>query len=446
MESDPVSGTTAELHRASATQGNAPLRFVSLMFLLVVATQKLAVPGGSNVEVPFLIVSLGLGVLAVRGHVRISGHRLATFCLAMALLIGVAVYPGRKATSTPTGLIYLILLYSPFVLHINVDATGYTRFLRNIQFGSLAVATFVYIGWLMQLVGLKPLSLESVVPDSMLFQHYVYEQPIFWGSRFLKPNGFLMLETSFTSQFLAMSAVIELVLLKRPLYFAYLIIATVVTFGGTGLLLLIAAAPIAIFYLNRRTLILLGLTLPIVLGVAYGSGVVHNVVQRSGEAQEDNSSANGRFVLPFVYTADVLSSDVTTLLVGLGPGNADGNVDTRNMVLNPFTKLLTEYGVVAGLIFFIWFSAVVVLSGAPGVIIVMVLTQFAILNGSLLVPVVIYYCLFFCSLLRVRPQESQLFSHASEKIATGPKASSVAALEHIPSLPTRDGIHRGPRV
>ena len=121
------------------------------------------------------------------------------------------------------------------------------------------------------------------MPERIVYLHYNYIQPIHWGSPWMKPNAIFFLETSHISQFIAMAIVIELTCFFRLRYLAFFGAALLSTFGGTGMLTLLASLP---FVLGRvpKGVILAGiLLLPVFYLGADAIGLLDNVKNRSTE-------------------------------------------------------------------------------------------------------------------------------------------------------------------
>jgi hypothetical protein len=119
-----------------------------------------------------------------------------------------------------------------------------------------------------------------------------------------------------------------------------------------------------------------------------------NFATRSNElGADDTSSGRGRFIEPYLFMADRLSSDPRTLESGLGPGNGKLDTDrTGQLVMNPVVKATVEYGLVVGVMWMLFLHYCVLRTGMPFVVAVVAIIQYDFLNGALLVPLHLLYC------------------------------------------------------
>jgi hypothetical protein len=202
-----------------------------------------------------------------------------------------------------------------------------------------------------------------------------------------------MLEASHTSQLLAMGAVIEICVFRRLWAIVALVCAQLASFGGTGVVLLLACAPLFPFYLPRRTMLaLLGAAVLIVAGASQ-TAVWHNFSNRTAELSKPNSSGNGRFVEPYRFMVETLASSPSAVVSGIGPGNGKESTDrSEQLVMNPLVKAIVEYGLFVGILWMVFIHGCVLRTAAPGIVAVAVLIQYDFLNGSLLVPIHLVYC------------------------------------------------------
>lgn len=357
-----------------------------------VLTQKLALPG--NIELPLLALTGGIAVLVWRRRAVLSPNRLMLFvALAGAISIEQAAFAARRDVSLPAMLIALTL-YIMFVFVIPLERPQILQILRRFQVIVLFIAAMVGIDWAFQFARQPMPNFETFAPAAYLYQAYNYIQPLTWGAAYMKPNGFFMLEASHTSQLLAMGLVLEICLFRRWAYIAALIVAQLASFGGTGFVLLLASLVFVVpFYVRGRTLGLLVLLFVVAAAGASQTPVWHNFSKRTGEFTTKHSSGNGRMVEPYVFMADRIANNRRILVSGMGPGN--GKLDTNRtseLVINPITKAVVEYGLVAGLLWMLLLHLSVIRTAAPGVAAFVVLVQYDFLNGALIVPIHIVYC------------------------------------------------------
>ena len=389
----PATTATATASDAdTAPRDRFTINVMTAILWLSVLTQKLALPG--NIEIPLLVLGGGIAVLVWRGRAAISPMRLLVFvALAGVIAIEQAMFAASRDVSLPAMLIALAL-YAMFVFVVPLDRPQILLVLRRFQWVALFIAAMVAIDWAFQLAGHAMPDFEAFAPPSAIYQSYNYIQPLSWQAAYMKPNGVFMLEASHTSQLLAMGLVLEICLFRRWLYVVAFITAQLASFGGTGFVLLLSSLLFVVpFYLRGRTLVLVLVLLAVAAAGASQTPIWHNFAKRSGELDTKHSSGNGRMVEPYVFMADRISNNRRTLVSGIGPGNGKLDLDrTTELVINPISKAVVEYGLFAGLIWILLLHVSVIRTRAPGVAAFVVLVQYDFLNGALIVPIHLVYC------------------------------------------------------
>jgi len=377
---------------AAASGARFTVNVLTAMLWLSVLTQKIAF--GSNIELPLIVLGGGIALLVARGRAFISLSRLIVFvALAGAIAVEQALFAANRSASLPAMLVALFL-YSAFVFVVPIERPQILLVLRRFQHVALFIAAMAGVDWAFQLTGRPMPSFETFVPADALYQAYNYIQPLHWQAAYMKPNGFFMLEASHTSQLLAMGLVLEICLFRRWRYVVAFIIAQLASFGGTGFVLLLASLVFVVpFYLRGRTLALLGLLLVVAAAGASQTPVWHNFATRSAEFGTKHSSGHGRMVEPYLFMVDRIANNRRTMVSGMGPGN--GKLDTERtseLVINPISKAVVEYGLFAGVIWMVLLHLTVLRTRAPGVAAFVVLVQYDFLNGALIVPIHLVYC------------------------------------------------------
>ena len=392
----PASASVEAIETTAAPAAAASDRFtinvLTAILWISVLTQKIALPG--NIELPLLALAGGIAVLIWRRRALLSPNRLMLFvALAGAIAIEQAAFAVRRDVSLSAMLVALAL-YALFVFVIPLERPQILQVLRRFQTVVLFIAAMVGLDWAFQFAGRPMPSFDAFVPPAYLYQAYNYIQPLTWGAAYMKPNGFFMLEASHTSQLLAMGLVLEICLFRRWAYIAALVVAQLASFGGTGFVLLLASLLCVVpFYVRGKTLLLLVLLLVVAAAGASQTPVWHNFSKRSGELTTEHSSGNGRMVEPYTFMADRIANNRRTLVSGIGPGNGKLDLDrTSQLVINPISKAVVEYGLVAGLLWMLLLHLSVIRTAAPGVAAFVVLIQYDFLNGALIVPIHLVYC------------------------------------------------------
>lgn len=372
------------------------LRMGCAALAILILTQKIAFP--PIIEFGFYSTYALVMMVVVRSIGIIDPVRLIGYVVVMTTCVLVTLLSPLHPNFSVNAVVFLVIMHLPFIVVVNVRRTFYLKLIRCLQWIGIIVATFVYLQWLQQIVGMKMISIEDIVPKEFLFPGYNYIQKVNYFSQYYKPNGFVMLETSHTSQLLAITVIIELCLFRRLSTLAYLFIAQLSTLGGTGMIMTLAALPFVLRYVGVKLVIAGFVILPLALAMAAHTGLLDNAIGRSSEFGKPNTSGNGRFVAHFVVAAKSASVDADHALFGIGAGNVSPFVNDTTTVFLPLTKLSIEYGIPAALLFTVWLAYCLFTSGVPLIVTWPVFVLFNMIGGALLIPINTYYGLLLTSL------------------------------------------------
>jgi hypothetical protein len=205
-----------------------------------------------------------------------------------------------------------------------------------------------------------------------------------------------------------MAIIIELSCFFRLRYLAFLGAALMTTFGGTGMLMVLASLP---WILGRvpKGLIVAGLVaLPIAYYSADSIGLLDNMKNRSTEFNARGTSGNLRFVRPMEAVAQAMAGDEIELLFGKGAGSMPKGSSIRgaHFAWAPYAKVFVEYGIIA---FTAWALLIITAMfghGVPFAVSWAVFLQYQFMNGSLNVPLhTIYACLLAASIIVTKQRE-----------------------------------------
>jgi hypothetical protein len=387
----------ADISAALTQQERQFVMLASAAITFLILTQKIVI--GANIEIGVLAVWPFTVWAFLRGYSTISTPRLLGYLLASAAIIGVSTANASGEHFSTSSMLFLVGLHFPFFFVANVRRVVYLGILKNFQWVCLFIAGMVYFQWAQQAAGFTMLDMGHYIPDKYMFLHYNYIQKISYFSRWYKPNAFFMLETSHTSQLLAIGVIIEVVMFRRWWLMIWLLLAIIMTFGGTGTVMLIATLPFLIPYLSRRIIIAGAAATPILLLLAAKLGYLSNALGRTQEFNTQGTSGQGRFIAPFQILHDTLVGIPRSAFWGIGAGTVSPYQHHITDMMNPIAKSVVEYGVPAGLTWFIWFHACVFSSRVPFAIMWVVLFQFDWTGGGMLVPIQTYYCLFICAMI-----------------------------------------------
>lgn len=407
-------------------------RFVRGVFITMIGFivgQKLATPG-LNVEFGVFFVT-GFTIWAfVRGYLEVSLARLLGFVVVNVGAMLVTLIGHAADDFSLPSLMLLVFLHLPFVLRAPVRRDVYVMILKRFQLIALFIASMVFLQWAEQGLGMRMTNLEDYVPRDWLFHFYNYVQKVNFYSRWYKPNGIFMLEASHTSQLLAMGLVIEVCILKRMTIILTLLLGLVMTYAGTGTIMVLLSLPFIATYLSRRTIVGGLVSLPVALLVAWQLGFLANAIGRTAEIAQPGTSGSGRLVAPFEILARTLTNIPSTIYYGLGPGVMNPFFSSITDVLNPTAKIITEYGLPVGVLWLVWFHFCTFTARVPAVITCVVLIQYDFTGGGLLVPVQTYYCLLLTAMIVPAPARSGIVP-LRPVMARGRRTGEIAAAQRI---------------
>ena len=423
--------TVDEIRSTALSPGETEIvKWTGLAFSFLVVFQKIAV--GPNIEVGFFFIFALILWLVYRRHAVLIPLRAISYLLICTLMIAFAVYsPLRPEFSVPA-LIFMIFMHVPFLFRVNISRIAYLRIVLTFQNLALLMASMVFFQWAQQAAHMPMISMGSYIPESWFLFHYNYIQKVGFYSVWYKPNAFFMLETSFTSQLLAMSLLFEIALFRRPWRILYIGVAQIMTFGGTGILILAAGMLVCVFYMRTKQVIILACAVPVMFFVALPLGVVHNAIGRTSEISRPGTSGNGRLMAPVQVATETATSSLDRAIFGVGPGLDSPFKRYKQEVLNAPAKLVVEYGVPVAIFWLCWFLGCMFVSGVPVIVIWAMFLQYIPLQGCLIVPLMTYYVLVMAGLFRptrydeperarpsVIPREGRRWMQLSPALGTG---------------------------
>ena len=199
-------------------------------------------------------------------------------------------------------------------------------------------------------------ALSRFVPKSFLLQGYYYDEHYpMWYDVFQRPNGLFFLEPSFFSFFTASAAIIEITYFKRPALIALMTMATIFSFGGTGLTMLVVAAPLLLARQSPRLALPLVIVGIVGLVSALMLGADLPLLSRMNELDAGGASGSMRLVVPLNRLIELLS-DPSYLFTGTGAGSTTSDLGSAW----PMLKLTKEYGIITMFAFMLLYASVFV--------------------------------------------------------------------------------------
>jgi hypothetical protein len=361
------------------------LAFVG-MILAVTVLQRFGLNLGSYSLNAGMVAMFGLLVVAGLTRVlAVSPRRLVLYgiCISVALVSALI----NETTSSLSSLALLAVMYLPFIF-VLTPASHLPPGRANDIFLDVAVlcaiagvaqfyGQFLFHGdWLFDFTPYVPSALRG--PSGY--------NTVIWAGGSLKSNGFFFREPSGFSFVMALALMMECLSHRRPWRIAFLGLALLLTYSGTGLLALVIGLCIP---MNGRNFARVLLVAMIAAGLFYLLEEPLNLsftLARLNEFGSETSSGYIRYIAPGRLIADTAASAPWTLWLGHGPGTIFRQ-DVGYEFHDPtWAKLIFEYGVVGFLAFLALFIASLGGRSASLRVRAMLLAGWLIMGGHLLSP------------------------------------------------------------
>jgi hypothetical protein len=327
----------------------------------VVPLQRFGLPlGGFKLPLVVAIAALVFGLLAIKGRLVASRRSLSCFLLFAAYGLCCAwlsvVAPPEGVSTSLFSAGYCFITYLFLVLRLR-RPPGMLPTLALVRGFVLLLAVAGCLQFAAQFVGLRLFSFTGVVPDALLNEEgYNLTIPLWDGASVFKANGLFLVEPSVLSQFMALGLVIEFLYFGSTLRLTLLLLTMLVSFSGTGMLvlgfaLLMGALAEPRSFLKIARFALIGGVTVAIVGSLAAPEYANAILRRTSELNSEHSSGFIRFVSPYIMLGDLLPDP--RLLIGFGPGTAERFTTLGYAYgVNALTKVLIEYGV-PGLTFYL---------------------------------------------------------------------------------------------
>ena len=341
------------------------LKFSAIILGVCLILQRFGLPfGGKSFSIVGPIGMIVAGFYLLRGTLAFNEFRLwcyvALAAIAVFGLVWHAVVPGRLADAPNLQSLSQFLLLTSFATFTFMRAVSERSFFQlvNKWFAFIAIAGIVQ--FFLQLVGLGLFAFTGVLPEAILFESsYNLQIPIGVGA-LLKSNGFFLIEPSTFSQVMALGLIIEILAFRRPIYLGLFVFAILLSFSGTGWIVVgafIAAAAIGMGW--RGIAIALGtvLLLGSILGGAtlLAPDLAGAVQQRMDEFSRPGTSGHLRFITPFWIFNDTLTETPSAAFIGIGPGVSERLTPPYEYDVNTPVKISLEFGIPAFFLYLLLF-------------------------------------------------------------------------------------------
>ncbi|HVK52616.1 MAG TPA: hypothetical protein VM469_12865 [Pseudoxanthomonas sp.] len=256
-------------------------------------------------------------------------------------------------------LILLALLHLPYVFRM-VQPPSYIRVIRFVQAVGLTVAVLGIFQYTLQFVvsARFVFPLENFVPDSFIVSLFNQQAPVAYGATIYRANGMVMVEPSVFSQLMAICILIELISKRRWWYFAIALLAMVMSYSGTGMLLLVAT--LVVFAVERGkiglvTVVFAGAFLLAALGSVFQDiPILGHMISRLGEFSSTGSSGFARFVGGYYMFDEFLWPSPVRTLIGYGAGTFKFYMAAATYPVSEMAifKVVFEFGLLGAVLYF----------------------------------------------------------------------------------------------
>jgi len=361
----------------------------------------LAVSSSFSIHPTFIAMYAIAAAIAFTGAGRLNPG-MGLLYVGIATVSGLSLVANAsfdfRQVATISSWLLLVVLYAPFIIVMDYGAGSAEAWQRCMR---LLVAFMLGCG----IAGIAQYFAQYAIHAPWLFDFTPMIPKALRGSgtynttnvvgEHIKSNGFFLREASGFSFYMALALLLESALDRRKWVMAVLGLAVLLSYSGSGLLVLAVAM---LFPLGQRTLWRV-LAAVLVAGAAVLLlGDVLNLNYTLGRVDEfgsDRSSAYCRFIAPGKLVIEQIDSSSWTSLLGHGPGTTQKMFDVCETT---YGKLVFEYGLLGTLAFGTLVGVAIHRSGAPIRVRVALTLQWLLLGGNLLAPESLLLIFLVCAM------------------------------------------------
>ena len=365
-----------------------------LIGLSLVATTllgKIAIPGTSReLSCSLIVLVLLTAILLLKGEFLLNATALVAFIAF--LIIGLVHVVFNNYTQTSQASLVLVgLIQAPLLLRLRGETCDYqpvVLFFANLS-AVCALVGIIQVFAQYTLGSDVAFYLDFHLPSDFMVAGFNNLNPLYYDSPIYKPNGVFFLEPSYLNQFLAIGVVAEITTKARRAVLALLATALVLTYSGTGFIMLILVVPYLMMRAGNYRILIIALAVCLILWPLAETFQLGLIFDRAGEFSDDQSSGFARFYGAFLLLGHALSVADGSLYVGRGPGTVFEFENSLSFVsFDPtWAKVIYEYGLLGALVYIIYF-ALSVGRGRRGLRMAVGFTYF-VLGGYLADPMIV---------------------------------------------------------
>jgi hypothetical protein len=372
---DPVFGLTLPAWQT---------RFI--VFTPIIGTTLLAkfgIPPLANAGIgllfPLTFVVMAYGFLT--SQLQFEMRRLAFFMIMLATLGLMQVM--RTDSFSTMSFLMLTGLTSTYVFTTRTNSVTTADALRFFCNLTAFVALLGILQFVVQFAGNDALTfpIEALLPETFRTYGYNNITPLYYGSPLYRSTGFVMLEPSVFSQMCAIGLIAELYGRARYSRLILYVIAMIVAYSGTGLMILAVSLPMFVLMYRRWNLIPRGIALVVVVLLLAEPLNLSVITNRADEFGHSGSSGFMRFVGWQDLFSDRLWPSPTAALLGHGAGSFESSAVGYTAAQMAFTKIVFEFGILGGLVYFSYMFFCIYSNSAPRILHVAI-TVCTFMNGA----------------------------------------------------------------
>jgi hypothetical protein len=308
--------------------------------------------GGSEIllGVPLILAATCVGMFSMR--LRLAPTRLALY-LAMAAILTAEQVLAVK-TFSESALLLLLVLHLPYAFQLEGSgdpSVHHHRFLN--------LALFLCFAGVLQYLAQFVIGLRYAYPIEHFAKAYITHgynslNPLGYGSPIMKANGVFMLEPSYFSQLLATGFAIEAAGPQRIWRLICFCVGFVVSYSGTGLLMMAVTLPTLVIVYKRYSLLVFLILAAIVLVVVGDFIGLDIFTGRATEFSQTGTSGYQRYVGPVLMFDQYLLTSVQRSLFGLGAGMMMRMTPAPiyHFAETGWAKIILEFGLVGSIAYF----------------------------------------------------------------------------------------------
>lgn len=327
------------------------------MWALLILLQRITIPGlpvAILIPVAFFWVLWGL----YKGIAELDRGRMGLWALAFGsaaalVLLQDLVLPAPSISAT--SILLFATVWAPFMLRLKDRRMDtYVVTLRVVCALSAVLAAVAAAMMVSQLLGVRYNDwFGEFLPDMLEYprQAFVITYPVEYGSEIYRANAWIGLEPSFVSAQIGLGLLAGILARVRLPILLLLFGGMLSTTAGSGFLIVAVAGVVMAFSPMRAALLRYAPLVIVAVMAAFWTDLGQNLMSRAFEGSDSRSSTSLRTVLPYLRFWPEWTQNLTTVLLGRGPGSTEDLLPIFNvtglLVPTPI-KIFFEYGLIVG--------------------------------------------------------------------------------------------------